>query len=193
MWLNVKFVALLHACGPALAPLSRYAVAVDLRTYLDSFHADAQQLGCAAAGPPAHWPAADACFDAQDDFWSNVGRYGSYFFSVLLGTAYTAVKPIGGLLRKPVTAVFTLAALAALAVFVTSTVRAMLGVGAEFEVRRRGPVAAAPGARARQAHAACTRAALRMQHACTVGKAGWMCWVMEGAPDRSVASPGTRS
>jgi len=193
MWLNVKFVALLHACGPALAPLSRYAVAVDLRTYLDSFHADAQQLGCAAAGPPAHWPAADACFDAQDDFWSNVGRYGSYFFSVLLGTAYTAVKPIGGLLRKPVTAVFTLAALAALAVFVTSTVRAMLGVGAEFEVRRRGPVAAAPGAGARQAPAGCTRAALRMQHACTVGKAGWMCWVMEGAPDRSVVSPGTRS
>lgn len=69
-----------------------------------------------------------------------MGRYGSYFFSVLLGTAYTAVKPIGGLLRKPVTAVFTLAALAALAVFVTSTVRAMLGVGAEFEVRWRTAV-----------------------------------------------------
>jgi len=158
-----------------------------------SFDADTRQLGCAAAGPPAHWPAADACFGAQDDFWSNVGRYGSYFFSVLLGTAYTAVKPIGGLLRKPVTAVFTLAALAALAVFVTSTVRAMLGVGAEFEVRRRGPVADGPGARARQAHAACTRAALRMQHTCTVWKAGWMRWIMEGAPARSMASPGTRS
>jgi hypothetical protein len=31
----------------------------------------------------------------QEDFWSNVGRYGSYFFSVLLGTAYTAIKPLG--------------------------------------------------------------------------------------------------
>jgi len=121
-----------------------------------SFDADTRQLGCAAAGPPAHWPAADACFGAQDDFWSNVGRYGSYFFSVLLGTAYTAVKPIGGLLRKPVTAVFTLAALAALAVFVTSTVRAMLGVGAEFEVR----VRARRTRLARGQHCACSIPAL---------------------------------
>ncbi|EIE21293.1 hypothetical protein COCSUDRAFT_83517, partial [Coccomyxa subellipsoidea C-169] len=60
-------------------------------------------------------------------FWSNVGRYGSYFFSVLLGTAYTAVKPIGGLLRKPVSAVLTIAALIGLYVFVSSTVTAMLG------------------------------------------------------------------
>ena len=78
----------------------------------------------------------------QDDFWSNVGRYGSYFFSVLLGTAYTAVKPIGGLLRKPATAAATLAALAALLLFVTSTVSAMLGLGggSELEVcARRQP------------------------------------------------------
>ena len=76
------------------------------------------------------------CMGPQEDFWSNVGRYGSYFFSVLLGTAYTAVRPIGGLLRKPVTAVATLAALAALAIFVTTTVSAMLGLngGYEYEV-----------------------------------------------------------
>lgn len=76
------------------------------------------------------------CAGPQEDFWSNVGRYGSYFFSVLLGTAYTAVRPIGGLLRKPVTAVATLAALAALAIFVTTTVSAMLGLngGYEYEV-----------------------------------------------------------
>ena len=68
-----------------------------------------------------------------------MGRYGSYFFSVLLGTAYTAVKPIGGLLRKPATAAATLAALAALLLFVTSTVSAMLGLGggSELEVRAR--------------------------------------------------------
>lgn len=68
-----------------------------------------------------------------------MGRYGSYFFSVLLGTAYTAVKPIGGLLRKPATAAATVAALAALLLFVTSTVSAMLGLGggSELEVRAR--------------------------------------------------------
>jgi hypothetical protein len=131
--------------------------------------------------------APDARVDAQDDFWSNVGRYGSYFFSVLLGTAYTAVKPIGGLLRKPVTAVFTLAALAALAVFVTTTVRAMLGVGAEFEVRRRGPVADAPGARGLRA---CSAAHAGSLHCLEAGR---LCWVITGVPARSVASPGTCS
>jgi hypothetical protein len=64
----------------------------------------------------------------QEDFWTNLGRYGTYFFSVLLGTAYTALKPIAGLLKRPVTAVFTVAAIAGLVVFVSTTVKAMLGV-----------------------------------------------------------------
>ncbi len=67
----------------------------------------------------------------QEDFWSNVGRYGSYFFSVLLGTAYTAVKPIGGLLRRPVSAVLTISAIIGLYIFVSTTVTAMLGVNSE--------------------------------------------------------------
>lgn len=64
----------------------------------------------------------------QEDFWSNILRYVSYFFSVLLGTAYTAIKPIGGFLRKPVSAVITVAVIIGLYVFVSSTVNAMLGV-----------------------------------------------------------------
>ena len=32
----------------------------------------------------------------QEEFWSNLGRYARYFITVLLGTAYTAVKPIAG-------------------------------------------------------------------------------------------------
>jgi len=67
----------------------------------------------------------------QEDFWNNVLRYGSYFFSVLLGTAYTAVKPIGGLLKKPVSAVLTITAIIGLYIFVSSTVSAMLGVNNE--------------------------------------------------------------
>ena len=61
----------------------------------------------------------------------NILRYVSYFFSVLLGTAYTAVKPIGGFLRKPVSAVITIAAVIGLYIFVSSTVNAMLGVNQE--------------------------------------------------------------
>lgn len=67
----------------------------------------------------------------QEDFWSNILRYVSYFFSVLLGTAYTAVKPIGGFLKKPVSAVITVAAFIGLYIFVSSTVNAMLGVNQE--------------------------------------------------------------
>ena len=67
----------------------------------------------------------------QEDFWSNILRYVSYFFSVLLGTAYTAVKPIGGFLKKPVSAVITVVAVIGLYIFVSSTVNAMLGVNQE--------------------------------------------------------------
>lgn len=73
----------------------------------------------------------DACVVIQEDFWPNLLRYGTYFFSVLLGTVYTALKPIGGLLKRPVTAVFTIAAIVGLLVFVSTTVRAMLGVSGE--------------------------------------------------------------
>ena len=69
-----------------------------------------------------------AILSVQEDFWSNILRYVSYFFSVLLGTAYTAIKPIGGFLRKPVSAVITVAVIIGLYVFVSSTVNAMLGV-----------------------------------------------------------------
>jgi hypothetical protein len=55
-------------------------------------------------------------------------RYISYFFSVLLGTAYTAVRPLSGLLRRPVSAVLTVSGLVLLYLFVSSTVTAMLGI-----------------------------------------------------------------
>lgn len=77
------------------------------------------------------YPQAKPICALQEDFWSNVGRYGSYFFSVLLGTAYTAVKPIGGWLKKPVSAVLTITAIIGLYIFVSSTVTAMLGVNNE--------------------------------------------------------------
>ena len=75
---------------------------------------------------PAALPRVSVCM--QEDFWSNILRYVSYFFSVLLGTAYTAIKPIGGFLRKPVSAVITVAVIIGLYIFVSSTVNAMLGV-----------------------------------------------------------------
>ncbi|CAL8469059.1 g8600 [Coccomyxa elongata] len=92
------------------------AVAADLSDHTPLFHPLAADLNQLAE---------------NEDFWSNVGRYGSYFFSVLLGTAYTAVKPIGGLLRRPVSAVLTISAIIGLYIFVSTTVTAMLGVNSE--------------------------------------------------------------
>lgn len=68
----------------------------------------------------------------NEDFWANVLRYVSYFFSVLLGTAYVAFKPILELLKRPTTAVLVVLATVGLYLFVSTTVTAMLGVE-EFE------------------------------------------------------------
>ena len=64
----------------------------------------------------------------NEDFWANVLRYISYFFSVLLGTAYVAFKPVVALLKRPTTAIFVIAAAAGLYYFVSTTVKAMIGV-----------------------------------------------------------------
>ncbi|KAI3435757.1 hypothetical protein D9Q98_001815 [Chlorella vulgaris] len=64
----------------------------------------------------------------NEDFWGNVVSYISYFFSVLLGTAYIAVKPIIELMKKPGTAVLVVAGTASLIWFVSFTVQAMLGM-----------------------------------------------------------------
>jgi hypothetical protein len=64
----------------------------------------------------------------NEDFWANVLRYISYFFSVLLGTAYVAIKPIFELLKRPTTAILVIIGGAALYFFVSTTVGAMLGM-----------------------------------------------------------------
>ena len=79
----------------------------------------------AATSHVAH-PIADLAEDT--DFWANVLRYISYFFSVLLGTAYVAIKPLIELLKRPTTAVLVIAGVAVVYIFVSTTVGAMLGM-----------------------------------------------------------------
>ncbi|CAK0787843.1 hypothetical protein CVIRNUC_011065 [Coccomyxa viridis] len=109
-------MALIAAGGLSWFALSSSVSAAEVQDNLPHFHPVAADLGQLAE---------------SEDFWSNILRYVSYFFSVLLGTAYTAVKPIGGFLRKPVSAVITIAAVIGLYIFVSSTVNAMLGVNQE--------------------------------------------------------------
>lgn len=63
-----------------------------------------------------------------EDFWENVGRYISYFFSVMLGTVYVMVKPFGELLKRPGTAIALVCGLVLLYVFLSNTIQAMLGL-----------------------------------------------------------------
>jgi hypothetical protein len=86
-------------------------------------------LPAAAAGEAPHRAHAVLGELAEnEEFWSNVGRYISYFFSVLLGTAYVALKPVLELLKRPTTAVFVVLGAGALYLFVSTVVSAMLGV-----------------------------------------------------------------
>ncbi len=64
----------------------------------------------------------------NEGFWQNVLRYIQYFFTVLLGTAYVAVKPFFALFKRPVTAIIGIGAVVGLFAFVSFTVSAMLGL-----------------------------------------------------------------
>ncbi|KAI7840230.1 hypothetical protein COHA_006012 [Chlorella ohadii] len=89
------------------------------------------QNRCQLAHVAAAQPLGDLAENA--DFWGNVLRYVSYFFSVLLGTAYIAIRPIIELLKRPGTAVLVVAGIAGLVYFVSFTVQAMLGINEPIE------------------------------------------------------------
>lgn len=74
----------------------------------------------------------------DSDFWVNVSRYGRYFITVLLGTAYITVKPLLQLLKRPKTAIAVILGLVALYLFVSTTVQAMLGVSNPLEYQPSG-------------------------------------------------------
>lgn len=86
----------------------------------------AAQLGDGSSGHPSAQLLGDLA--ENEDFWSNVLRYISYFFSVLLGTAYIAVKPLIELMKRPGTAILVIAGVGSLVWFVSFTVSAMLGM-----------------------------------------------------------------
>ncbi|PSC68395.1 Calcium release-activated calcium channel [Micractinium conductrix] len=74
----------------------------------------------------------------NEDFWGNVLRYISYFFSVLLGTAYIAIRPLIELMKRPGTAVLVVAGTAGLVYFVSFTVQTMLGMNDVIDYTARG-------------------------------------------------------
>ena len=64
----------------------------------------------------------------NEDFWANMARYSRFFVSVLVGTVYTTLKPIGRLLKNPITAVAIVGGSVVLYLFLSATLRGMLGL-----------------------------------------------------------------
>lgn len=65
-----------------------------------------------------------------DGFWDNVFRYPRYFVTVLLGVFVNTVEPLMPLLKRPVTLIALFGFLVGGFVFVSLTLRAMLGLSA---------------------------------------------------------------
>ncbi len=63
------------------------------------------------------------------DFFENVARYPRYLISFTLGILYSALQPLLPLLRRPLTAIALVGATAAGFLFLSFTLRAMLGLG----------------------------------------------------------------
>ena len=66
---------------------------------------------------------------AQDPpFWENMVRYSRYFVTLLVGTGYVIVKPLGALLKRPQTAVLLIVGVGGGLFLVKFTLEAMLGL-----------------------------------------------------------------
>ncbi|KAF3885466.1 MULTISPECIES: DUF751 family protein [Nostocales] len=63
-----------------------------------------------------------------EGFWANVFRYPRYLVTILLGVVLNAFSPLIPLFKRPVTLVALLGFFGASLVFVTLTLRAMLGL-----------------------------------------------------------------
>ncbi|MEA5502981.1 DUF751 family protein [Halotia wernerae UHCC 0503] len=63
-----------------------------------------------------------------DGFWDNVFRYPRYFVTILLGVFINTFEPLMPFLKRPVTLVALLGLLVGSLVFLSLTLRAMLGL-----------------------------------------------------------------
>ena len=63
-----------------------------------------------------------------DGFWENVFRYQRYFISILLGLLLNTFAPIIPLLKRPLTSIAIIGIFIGSLVFLTLTLRAMLGL-----------------------------------------------------------------
>ncbi len=63
-----------------------------------------------------------------DGFWDNVSRYLRYLITILLGVLLNSFAPLAPLFKRPVTAIALVSFLVGSLVFISLTLRAMLGL-----------------------------------------------------------------
>ncbi|MEO0533011.1 MAG: DUF751 family protein [Cyanobacteria bacterium P01_A01_bin.123] len=66
----------------------------------------------------------------MQEFFNNVARYPRYLISFSLGIFFNAIEPLVPLLKRPTTAIALAGAVIAGFIFLTFTLRAMLGLDA---------------------------------------------------------------
>jgi type II secretory pathway component PulF len=66
----------------------------------------------------------------MQDFFKNVSRYPRFLISFTLGILFNALEPLMPLLKRPTTAIALLGTVVAALVFLSFTLRAMLGLAA---------------------------------------------------------------
>ncbi len=66
----------------------------------------------------------------MQEFFTNVSRYPRYLISVSLGVLYTLISPLLPLFKRPSTAIAAVTLLIASFMFITFTLKAMLGLQA---------------------------------------------------------------
>lgn len=64
----------------------------------------------------------------MQEFFNNVSRYPRYFISFTLGIFFNAIAPLMPLLKRPTTAIALVGFVISLFIFLTFTLRAMLGL-----------------------------------------------------------------
>lgn len=99
-------------------------------SYILSLVDPSSALAASSSNSDIHDAVAQPIADISEntEFWANVLRYVSYFFSVLLGTVFTILRPLANLMKNPLTAALVIAGAAGLYFFVSTTVQAMLGL-----------------------------------------------------------------
>ena len=63
-----------------------------------------------------------------EGFWENVLRYCRYFITIILGVLLNVFAPLTPLFKRPITAIATVSLLIAIVIFISFTLRAMLGL-----------------------------------------------------------------